>query len=67
MHHKMIGNKGDCVRAYDFIKNHFNEEIKENDVLTGMKKVVLELKFDIAIAQKILKEERHTVTFIYKA
>ena len=61
MHHKMLGNKGDCLRAYDFIKNHFNEEIKEKLVFPRMTEVVLERTFDIPRAQKLLDEEGFNV------
>ena len=61
MHHEMLGNKGDCLRAYDFIKNHFNEEIKEKLVFPRMTEVVLERTFDIPRAQKLLDDEGFNV------
>ena len=61
MHHKMLGSKGDCIRAYDFIKNHFNEEIKEKLVFPRMTEVVLERTFDIPKAQKLLDDEGFNV------
>lgn len=53
--HKLLGNKQDCINAFQLIKSKIRE-VKEKAVFPRMTEVVLERTFDINQAEKIVAE-----------
>jgi len=53
-HHKLLGNKGECIHALVTIQSKLDAEIKEKPVFPRMTEVVLERTFDIKQAKKLL-------------
>jgi phosphoglycolate phosphatase len=51
--HKLLGNKKECLKAFDFLKAKIND-IKEKPVFPRMTEVVLERTFDIESAKKLI-------------
>ena len=53
--HKLLGNKDECVKAFEFLKSKV-PQIKIKPVFTRMTEIVLERTFDIDVAKKIVNE-----------
>jgi phosphoglycolate phosphatase len=53
--HKLIGNKQECVRAFEFLKSKIPNVI-EKSVFPRITEMVLERNFDISSGKKILAE-----------
>ncbi len=53
--HKLLGNKDECVKAFEFLKSKI-PQIKIKPVFPRMTEVVLERTFDIDVAKKIVNE-----------
>ena len=53
--HKLLGNKDECVKAFEFLKSKV-PQVKIKPVFPRMTEVVLERTFDIDVAKKIVKE-----------
>ncbi len=53
--HKLLGNKDECVKAFEFLKSKI-PQIKIKQVFPRMTEVVLERTFDIDVAKKIVNE-----------
>jgi len=53
--HVLLGNLGDCNRAFELIKNNL-EGVQKKPVYPRLTEVVLERTFDIDAARKILSE-----------
>lgn len=53
--HKLLGNKDECMKAFEFLKSKI-PEIKIKPVFPRMTEVVLERTFDIDVAKKIVNE-----------
>ena len=53
--HKLLGNKDECVKAFEFLKSKI-PQVKIKPVFPRMTEVVLERTFDIDVAKKIVKE-----------
>lgn len=53
--HKLLGNKDECMKAFEFLKSKILE-IKIKPVFPRMTEVVLERTFDIDVAKKIVNE-----------
>src|SRR5579872_464895 len=58
--HKLIGNKQECMNAFEFLKTKIPETI-EKPVFPRMTEVVLERNFDILLGKKILSENNFNV------
>ena len=58
--HKLIGNKQECINAFEFLKTKIPETI-EKPVFPRMTEVVLERNFDILLGKKILSENNFNV------
>jgi phosphoglycolate phosphatase (TIGR01487 family) len=58
--HKLIGNKKECMRAFEFLKTKIHETI-EKPVFPRITEVVLERNFDILFGKKILSENNFDV------
>jgi phosphoglycolate phosphatase len=58
--HKLIGNKEECVKAFEFLKTKI-PGIEEKPVFPRITEVVLERNFDINLAKKILAENNFDV------
>lgn len=58
--HKLIGNKQECMSAFEFLKTKIPETI-EKPVFPRMTEVVLERNFDISLGKKILSENNFNV------
>ena len=61
MTHKMIGNKNECERAFSYLRENLDEQIKEKPVFPRLTEVVLDRTFDIENAQKVLDENGFNV------
>ena len=53
--HKLIGNKQECVKAFEFLKTKI-PEVVEKPVFPRITEVVLERNFDVELGSKIFKE-----------
>ncbi|TLX94923.1 MAG: phosphoglycolate phosphatase [Thaumarchaeota archaeon] len=58
--HKLIGNKEECMKAFEFLKTKIPEAI-EKPVFPRITEVVLERNFEINLAKKILAENNFDV------
>jgi phosphoglycolate phosphatase len=58
--HKLIGNKQECVRAFEFLKTKL-PDVVEKPVFPRITEVVLERNFDINLGKKILAENNFGV------
>jgi phosphoglycolate phosphatase (TIGR01487 family) len=58
--HKLIGNKQECMNAYEFLKTKIPHAI-EKPVFPRITEVVLERNFDINLGKKILAENNFDV------
>jgi phosphoglycolate phosphatase len=58
--HKLIGNKQECMKAFQFIKTKIPEAI-EKPVFPRITEVVLERNFDVSLGRKILTENNFDV------
>jgi len=58
--HKLIGNKEECMKAFEFLKMKIPEAI-EKPVFPRITEVVLERNFEINLAKKILAENNFDV------
>ncbi len=58
--HKLIGNKQECMRAFEFLKTKIPDTIVK-PVFPRMTEVVLERNFDILLGKKILSENNFDV------
>ena len=58
--HKLLGNKDECVKAFEFLKSKI-PQVKIKPVFPRMTEVVLERTFDIDVAKKIVKENNLSV------
>ena len=58
--HKLIGNKEECVKAFEFLKTKIPEAV-EKLVFPRITEVVLERNFDINLGKKILAENNFDV------
>ncbi|MDE1764887.1 MAG: phosphoglycolate phosphatase [Thaumarchaeota archaeon] len=58
--HKLIGNRQECMKAFEFLKKRI-PEIAEKPVFPRITEVVLERNFDIELGKKILSENNFDV------
>jgi phosphoglycolate phosphatase len=58
--HKLIGNKQECVKAFDFLKTKIRDAI-EKPVFPRITEVVLERNFDITLGKRIFAENNFDV------
>jgi len=58
--HKLLGNKLDCLKAYEFLKSKI-ENIQEKSVFPRLTEVVLERTFNLDFAKKIVLENNLNV------
>jgi phosphoglycolate phosphatase len=58
--HKLIGNKQECLKAFQFIKTKIPEAV-EKPVFPRITEVVLERNFDVNLGKKILTENNFNV------
>lgn len=58
--HKLLGNKEECVAAFEFIKSKI-DNVKEKSVFPRLTEVVLERTFDVEDAKKIISENNLNV------
>jgi len=58
--HKLLGNKDECVKAFEYLKTKISQ-IEIKNVFPRMTEVVLERNFDIALAKKILIQNNFSV------
>jgi phosphoglycolate phosphatase len=58
--HKLIGNRQECLKAFQFIKTKIPEAI-EKPVFPRITEVVLERNFDVNLGKKILTENNFDV------
>lgn len=58
--HKLIGNKQECLKAFQFIKTQIPEAV-EKPVFPRITEVVLERNFDVNLGKKILAENNFNV------
>lgn len=58
--HKLIGNKQECLKAFEFLKTKV-PEAAEKPVFTRITEIVLERNFDIALGKKILAKNNFDV------
>lgn len=59
--HILLGNKTKCVEAFELIRSKLSG-VKEKPVFPRMTEVVLERTFDMADAQKIIRQEKLEVS-----
>jgi len=59
-HHKLLGNKDECVKAFEFLKSKI-DNVKEKPVFPRLTEVVLQRTFDIESAKKIVLENNLNV------
>ena len=53
--HKLIGNKQECIKAFEFLKTKIPEAV-EKPVFPRITEVVLERNFDVELGSKIFKD-----------
>jgi phosphoglycolate phosphatase len=58
--HKIIGNKQECQKAFEFLKTKI-QDVMEKPVFPRITEVVLERNFDINLGKKILAENNFDV------
>jgi phosphoglycolate phosphatase (TIGR01487 family) len=58
--HKLIGNKQDCVTAFEFLKTKIPDAV-EKPVFPRLTEVVLERNFDVDLGKKIFAENNFDV------
>jgi phosphoglycolate phosphatase (TIGR01487 family) len=58
--HKLLGNKDECVKAFEFLKSKI-DNVKEKPVFPRLTEVVLQRTFDIESAKKIVLENNLNV------
>jgi phosphoglycolate phosphatase len=58
--HRLIGNKQECLKAFQFIKSKIPEAV-EKPVFPRITEVVLERNFDVSLGKKILTENNFDV------
>lgn len=58
--HKLIGNKQECIEAFDFLKTKI-PNVMEKPVFPRITEVVLERNFDIELGRKIFAENNFNV------
>ncbi|MFZ1076228.1 MAG: phosphoglycolate phosphatase [Nitrosotalea sp.] len=58
--HRLIGNKQECLKAFQFIKTQIPEAV-EKPVFPRITEVVLERNFDVNLGKKILTENNFNV------
>lgn len=58
--HRLIGNKQECLKAFQFIKSKIPEAV-EKPVFPRITEVVLERNFDVSLGKKILAENNFNV------
>lgn len=58
--HRLIGNKQECLKAFQFIKTKIPEAV-EKPVFPRITEVVLERNFDVSLGKKILTENNFNV------
>jgi len=58
--HKLLGNKDECVKAFEFLKSKI-DNVKEKPVFPRLTEVVLQRTFDIESAKKIVSENNLNV------
>lgn len=58
--HKLLGNKQECVKAFEFLKTKIPEAI-EKPVFPRITEVVLERTFDLNLGRKLLAENNFDV------
>ena len=58
--HKLIGNKQECLKAFEFLKTKIPETV-EKPVFPRITEIVLERNFDIDIGKKLLSENDFNV------
>jgi len=59
--HKLLGNKAECVKAFEFLKSKI-DNVKEKPVFPRLTEVVLQRTFDIESAKKIIQENNLNVS-----
>lgn len=59
--HKLIGNKQECIKAFEFLKTKIPEAV-EKPVFPRITEVVLERNFDVDLGKKIFKDHNLSVT-----
>ncbi len=59
--HKLLGNKTECVKAFEFLKSKI-DNVKEKPVFPRLTEVVLQRTFDIESAKKIILENNLNVS-----
>ena len=58
--HKLIGNKQDCIKAFEFLKTKI-PQVKEKPVFPRITEVVLERNFDIDLGKKVFLDNNFDV------
>ena len=58
--HKLIGNKQECIRAFEFLKTKIPDAI-EKQVFPRITEVVLERNFDVNLGKKVFSENNFDV------
>ena len=58
--HLLLGNMDECKKAFEIIKSNI-DNVEEKHVFPRMTEVVLERKFDLELARKLLKEKNISV------
>ena len=58
--HKLIGNKHECIKAFEFLKTKIPEAI-EKSVFPRMTEVVLERNFDVNVGKKLFADNNFDV------
>lgn len=58
--HKLLGNKDECMKAFEFLKSKI-PEAREKPVFPRMTEVVLERTFDLDLAKKIIADSNMPV------
>lgn len=58
--HKLIGNKHDCIKAFEFLKAKIPESV-EKPVFPRITEVVLERNFDLDLGKKLFAENNFDV------
>jgi len=58
--HKLLGNKNECVKAFEFLKSKI-DNVKEKPVFPRLTEVVLQRTFDIESAKKIISKNNLNV------
>jgi phosphoglycolate phosphatase len=59
--HKLIGNKQECIKAFEFLKTKIPEAV-EKPVFPRITEVVLERNFDVDAGKKIFQDNNLSVT-----